>query len=636
MLKRLAILFSLCFSFELYAQEPPVAASQLIARAQTLELAASAAWRKLLLYEASSTAKTGLASAIHSDDFFLAEQGRIDPEAELDATLAALLQPPTSVADEHPQCRFPARLLWLKQQLGFSQAEVTEVSCPQFEDWSFNGTTESVSIVFATGYLGNPASYYGHTLLKLNSKNQSKQTPLLDVSVNYGAIVPDNEGPVAYIFKGVLGGYSGAFSHIEYYFHTHNYGENELRDLWEYELKLPQEAVDLVVAHAWEVLGKKYTYYFFRRNCAYRMAELIEIIEGVEIIPATPLFTIPQSLIKKLSQATYQGAPLVETVNYHPSRQSRLYQRFNRLNAEQKALLEAVVAEPSLIETEYFTARTYSDQYPVLDTLLDYYQFIREPGASNDSSTDAPTDEAYRKVLSQRYGLPPAATVELRVPEKAPHDARSASLVSLGLVHSKERGEGAMIRVRPAYYDSLDADSAHVKNSSLAMADLSLFVQDQRIRVESFYLLNIESANTAVTGLPGDGSEAWRLSAGWERQTLSCRDCLVPTFEGAWGRAYRPHSAIDLTGLVGGGVQESRHQQGAAFASLTASALISVSQRFRLQLQASLNKPLDTRLGSRKKVGLNARYQLDKAHDLRLAYQKDDAEQWMLSIGRYW
>jgi len=68
------------------------------------------------------------------------------------------------------------------------------------------GNVSSVSLVYATGYLGNPASYYGHVLLKINSDGDT-QTALEDQAINFGAIIPDNEGMVSYILKGLMGGY---------------------------------------------------------------------------------------------------------------------------------------------------------------------------------------------------------------------------------------------------------------------------------------------------------------------------------------------------------------------------------------------------------------------------------------------
>ena len=282
------------------------------------DLAQERVWRKLVYYEADTESPTGWKSASVSDVFFLAEDGRTNAQAELAATIVAMSELPGENINEHGQCRFPARYLWLKQQ-GALQG-ISDLSCPDFSEWIYGDDTESISIVFVTGYLGNPASYYGHTLLKFNSSTSRGTSDLLDTTVNYGAIVPPGVGPISYMYNGAVGGFNAGFSHIEYYFHDHNYGERELRDLWEYELNLSPDEVRFVLAHAWELLGKKYIYYFFRKNCAYRMTEVLEIIDGVELIPPRRPWTVPQSVITSTAHTDRDRGPLIRSTKYYPSR----------------------------------------------------------------------------------------------------------------------------------------------------------------------------------------------------------------------------------------------------------------------------------------------------------------------------
>ena len=175
--------------------------------------------------------------------------------------------------------------------------------------WSKLSSTQSLSLIFATGYLGNPASYYGHTLLKLNS-DQNKKLNLLETSVNFGAKVPKNEDPISYMLKGVVGGYDGSFSHSSYYYHTQNYLENELRDLWEYQLNLSQDDYYFLVAHIWELIEQDYIYYFFDENCVYRMYELFSLFDDIDLPPIKAPWVIPQEVVSAINSATYKGCLL--------------------------------------------------------------------------------------------------------------------------------------------------------------------------------------------------------------------------------------------------------------------------------------------------------------------------------------
>jgi hypothetical protein len=83
------------------------------------------------------------------------------------------------------------------------------VACPKYEDYLDAFSTHSASLIFASGYLGNPASMFGHVFLKFNGESEDG---LLDNTFSYGAKVPDNENKLVYITKGILGGYQGKFS----------------------------------------------------------------------------------------------------------------------------------------------------------------------------------------------------------------------------------------------------------------------------------------------------------------------------------------------------------------------------------------------------------------------------------------
>lgn len=222
-------------------------------------------WKSLLGYRYDST------SSIQSDSFFLSPEGHRDPLAELTATIAALQE--TSQADNtHAQCRFRGRYYWILEKGLVEPDTLPKVTCSEFQKFAnFPDTNanRSISLIFATGYLGNPASYYGHLLLKLNTDSSTHQNSELDsIALNYGAKIPENENVVLYILKGLTGVYPSAFTQKEFYYHLNNYTDGELRDLWEYRLTLPQSAHELIVGHLWEMLGIQHKYYFANRNCA--------------------------------------------------------------------------------------------------------------------------------------------------------------------------------------------------------------------------------------------------------------------------------------------------------------------------------------------------------------------------------
>lgn len=590
-------------------------------------------WHKLLHYEKALFAHPGVKSSIHTSGFFLAPMGNHDPKAEMLATLSAFLKPAGTKPDEHAQCKFRARYLWLKDRLNFNDRDIPAIQCPEFEAWSLNGKTESISVIFATGFLGNPASYYGHTLIKMNAKDESQEINLLDVTVNFGAIVPDGDDPVTYIAKSLTGGYEAGFSHINYYFHTHNYGEIEQRNLWEYELSLDQKDTQLVIAHIWEVLGKKYTYYFFNKNCVTRMGELLEIIDGIDVIPDNHVWVIPQTMIQKLGEAQYKGRSLVKRVEYHPSRQSRFYHKYASLETDQKVVVQKVANDTSILESNIFADKAIASRYVILDTLLDYFQYIREPDAlSNDHA-----NIAYQKVLAKRYELPPGEEKKVLTQPDSPHISRDASFIQFGMLENKELGAGKVLTIRPAYYDELDGDHGHVQHAELTMGRLQLVEFENDIDVRSLQIVSIKSRNATVTGLPGDTGSSWQLNIGFETQDLECdHSCLVARLQADKGYTWPLTKYVFAGGYLGAAIQDNRNDNGNFFLNASAFTIVTLHQNLTLKTEYHYRAHLDSSLGDENAFSLTGRYQFHRNWDIRAEYQHSRADEFSLTLGHYW
>lgn len=595
------------------------------------ELAGERVWLKLLYYEANSDSPTGWESASVSNKFFVAEDGRQNPQSELAATLNAMSRPVDEDVNEHAQCRFPARYLWLKRQSKL--ANVQNLTCPDFDTWIYGGQTDSISIIFVTGYLGNPASYYGHTLLKFNSSKSRENSDLLDTTVNYGAIIPPDVGPISYMYKGAVGGFKAGFSHIEYYFHDHNYGETELRDLWEYELNLSAEEVRFVLAHSWEVLGKEYVYYFFRKNCAYRMAEVLEIVDGVNLIPSRRGWTVPQSIITGTANTRIRGESLIRNTKYYPSRQSTFYEKFRSLSESEKSVMRSIVRngdEPDVSDS--LSSLSVEAQSRVLDASLDYYQY-RMP---NDERKWGGLKNKYTDLLVRRFALPSAKATPAEEPQRGPHQDRAPGYASFGFAHNDGQGNSALFRLRPAYYDVLDSAVSHVPNSELSMAEVVLRAEDDRVSIAKASVFRVEAANGAISGLPGDNGRSWVLGLGFVEQTPACSDCLVARFEGDIGRSI-PISGNGIAGVyVGGAVQDGRNSEGNLFIRATGFINLTSSDRLRMQARYESRYHLDGYLELEDVVSINARFALSNNYDLRLAALKSRSTEVSLMLGYYW
>ena len=207
----------------------PLDLAALLARAGELKLAEEAGWLRLGHWRPRWL--PGVKGDPDGPGFYLAPGGKTDPAAELAATLAGLLAPSPGGDDElkDPYCRFPARLHYLAGRLGFDPASLPPRACPRQLAFFERIQARSVTVVFSSYYMNNPASSFGHTFLRLNKTEvplPGKTFELLDYGVDYAA-TPDTQNALFYAFKGLFGLFKGSFSHYPYYYKVREYADAE-------------------------------------------------------------------------------------------------------------------------------------------------------------------------------------------------------------------------------------------------------------------------------------------------------------------------------------------------------------------------------------------------------------------------
>ncbi len=521
----------------------------------------------------------------------------------------------------------------MKSKLHGEMAIRSGIKCSDFDSWTRSNSVTSVSIVFASGSLGNPATYYGHTLLKFNFSTTDTHTTLMDESVNYGAILEGtDDNQLTYLFKSLTGGYDAGFSHINFYFHDHNYGDRELRDLWEYKLDLSQNEVDMIVAHSWEVLGKHYTYYFFKGNCAYQMGRVLEVISDLSIVPDDRPWTIPQSLVQKLSTAKFHGHPLVMEVKYHPSRQSRFYSKYISLTEKEEQIFKTFVREESGRDIEGLQRISTASKQKILDTVMDYYRYAYNP--LDDAAPEVKLK--YSTALSMRYELPPGtASVEEYIPE-SPDNGRPPGWFQIGAGWVDTLGGSVSLQVRPAYYDALDAGSGHIRNGALSMGNVRAEIFQDKVRIDSLDLIHIENVNPAISQLPRDKGTAWGLKIGAEQARIWCEDCLVARVQGDIGISRQFSQKIFAAVYMGGALQNERAGQGYGFGRGKVILITDPVPSVRVRLGYEYRFPMGADGSNYSVVNASARWAIDSRIDLRIQYAFDQEKQLNLGLGFYW
>jgi hypothetical protein len=381
--------------------------SELVQSARQKRLAEQAAWHALLHYK-PRLASQGIKSLVDADSFFIAPTGKSDPEAELEATLTSFFQQnEIDELDEGWQCLFIARYHWLKQALKFDPKRLPELACLKFHQWMEELNPQGLTLIFPAAYMNNPASMFGHTLLRIDGQEQDKDTRLLAYTVNFAAVTNQQRG-INFALKGLFGGYPGKFSIAPYYLKVKEYGDIENRDIWEYKLNFTKEEVKQLLRHVWEMRSAYFDYYFLDENCSYQLLSLLEVARpSLYLTNSFSRWAIPGETVRAVV-----AADLVEEVFFRPARITILRERA-RLMEHRLQKLAKGLAEGKIPATGAAVQHlTLAQQAQVLELALDYAAYRR----SSEEEQREQSEERLLALLKIRSQLklpdqtPPAAS----------------------------------------------------------------------------------------------------------------------------------------------------------------------------------------------------------------------------------
>lgn len=521
-------------------ETPPVDRTSDIPDAEIERLSATSMWRRLNGFHGRRYDLPGGRSDIVNADYFLSARGQHDPQAELRATIEALQSAAPEDPNAHASCLYPARTLWLERELG-ERLDAVEVECADFVKWRGEEKPVAASFVFASGFLGNPGSFFGHVILRFKSGSElrEKRSELLAPALNHGADYPENANMLAYMAKGVSGLYRSRYSMVAYSELRRRYAEEELRDIWEYELNLNPFEVDLLVAHTYERLRIQNRYYFFRQNCAYRLAEIIEVAIDQDIVSRVKPTVLPADILLRLAEVEVTDGPLVRRVRETPSRQKVFRKRYLRLGLKERSIVRSLISDEGADLDEKVRSLDGDRRTEVLDTLIEYIK-------TDDNVDRLPSGITKGAVLATRILLPPSPELGLEdAQKKPPHAGQRTTLFQASGLYNSEFGPGARIRLRATYYDFLTVSEATLPNSEMAFLDVNVDLFEAVTRIKRIDIVRIATLGLSPTGLPGDRSLAWRVRFGAEAESLACERCVQGFVDGGVGKgAYLTNSLV--------------------------------------------------------------------------------------------
>jgi hypothetical protein len=562
------------------AESPSDPAEALVQAAHVRKLASEKTWLRLGHWRRGWTG--GFTSEADGDAFFLAKEGKTDPAAELDATLRGFFTsdapkasgPPSRApeasgpsVDDHPLCRFPARLMWLQEELGIDLSTLPVRHCPKLEHYWERTRPKSATFIFSSYYLNNPASAFGHTFLRINRDDPyavGERRELLDYGIDYSAAV-DTDNSVVYALKGLTGQFPGFFHIYPYFYKVREYNDYESRDLWEYELDLTPKQVTMLTLHLWELGSTYFAYYYLTENCSYHILGVLEVVdEKRDLLDKVGFPVLPIDTVK----AIMRSPGLVRSVHYRPSMRSQLRRRVEHMNASSIDMVARLAQDPNTPFPPELDSQ--AAKVEVLDAALDLVDFRYAKDILKSTGSLGATIK--QRIMERR--------AEILVPSAEPDDAgpplnppdkghESGRLVIGAGVSSQARGSGYYeLGYRLALHDLSDPPSGYPELSQIEFLPFHLRFWPA---VKSWRAVELEDAALIeVLSLTGqnrfDRQFSWRVRAGGNRlRDAGCDDCFVGAIEFGAGMAFSsPRDAVSVFLLLNNSLLAGPHLQGIA------------------------------------------------------------------------
>jgi hypothetical protein len=519
-----ALILLLALSLPAFGADPSYL-QELLERARSLRLADHPYWRTLGHYKASPF---GVRSLVDDPDFFLSPAGRRNPEAELEATLAAFFAP-EEPGVRHPACRFIARYHWLEETLAFDPSRLPAASCDRFEEMMAAIRPVSVSLIFPSAYMNSPASMFGHTLLLLEP--ESDDSRLLSHAVNYAAVTPNRFGPL-FAVKGLFGFYEGYFSVLPYYAKIQEYSDVDHRDIWEYPLNLDHGEVRRLMMHLYELEDVHSDYYFFDENCSYTLLFLLDAARpGLDLTDQfSPFYVIPRDTV----EAAERNGLVVDRV-FRPSRTTKIRALAEAMPVEERMAAVDIAYGGSPAGAVEGRGRSERQRARMLDLASEYVRYLY----TRDVIDQPVFQRRYLGILGARSRIdtPPDDAVGAARPPAPPEEGHRPGRIGIGI--GAEDGEPFLeARLRPANHELIDDDAGYQAGGQIVFGESALryFPGEDRWRLHRLDLIDILSI------APRDElfqPISWKVKTGFRRHTLEDGDDhLVWTLGGGAGVAY--------------------------------------------------------------------------------------------------
>lgn len=506
----LSIIFSFLPNQDVHADVEPVKTSY---QKKLYNLSNHHQWHHLLFYKNKK-------AEVISKNFYLTDaqaqqKNLFNPYQELLKTIE-------QANNLETVCRFPARYFWLNKYL--PELNINLEQCSKIPD-----ANQIISLILVSSYLKNPASTFGHVLVKTTPKNtaqtqigfsninditipnqQLSSEALMNDSYNFGATIPQNENGFIYAFKGLFGLYQAGFAKTDFFQQDAVYSKNEQRDMWEYVLNLDDFNTKLLNYHLYELQSARFDYYFIKQNCGYRSGELLELVTDIPMTKRKGGWYAPDFIFDQITEnhnITEQN--LIASLYYLPSEQTQLREKFSKINKKLQNIINIFIKKEKI---SIIDGLTIDEQILVLDFLIAHRNYLLSQKESEHHQV------IKKQLIAKRFTLPTNDTfAQIPINTKIPPSfSNKTSQTAIQITNDEIKLSLSAFTKDPLNtYTEIDKRFEAIKLSG------SYQISDNTLKFQEFVFLDMQQIENILQPLAKEPWLSWQLKAGTTQDLIS-------------------------------------------------------------------------------------------------------------------
>jgi len=563
-------------------------------------------------------------SEVDDQNFFIAEDGKTNPLSELQATITAFNGDNLDTQETNAiRCKFPARFTWLKTKINNNWGAL---DCPELDSWKTVIDPAGITLVFPTAFMNNPSSMFGHTLLRIDAKDQTRNKELVAFAVNFAADPDPEDNAATYAYKGLVGAYPGRFSLMPYYRKVREYNDLESRDIWEYKLNFNAMEVERILLHLWELQSAYFDYYFVDENCSYQLLSLLQLArEGIDLTSTFNMQAIPSDTV-----AALRDQELLQQPRYRPAFGTRLFHYSQQLSDLELASARSLMEGGPLVKNDF----TESQNAAILEMA---YEWLNYNFYDQGLNRDVVAPRSTRLLLDRSKIKIPSPFTQPQRPKVSPEQGHGSSRVGLSISDTDSEDLRYLVSYRLAYHDLLDQSAGFIPGAKISFLDIQASVNnDNNSRLEKLYIID-------AMAIPVDNrvfdSWSWNIRMGFDRQSDITKQKGRWFTQGGYGKSIGDPNHIQAyaLGSVEFNTGEIVDNDFAVGLGTELGAIWQINDNNKASLSANIIALAGSEVDHHYQVDLNWNWAFERNWALRskLSHQKWLAEQSMYELTLY-